>query len=211
MSRKTRTVLKVGVWVACLLPLACLVYWAAVGELTANPIDFVTDTLGIWALRLLLASLALTPLRLVSGAAWPVAFRRLLGLFAFFYAVLHLGIWALLDHFLDWPRMLADLLGRRYIMAGLLAVLLLLPLAATSTRGMVRRLGGRGWRRLHRLVYPAALLAVLHYLWLAKPGFRPPLFYAAVLALLLGIRLWDAARRRLARARGRSSGAPSAR
>ena len=211
MSRKTRTVLKAGVWVACLLPLACLVYWAAVGELTANPIDFVTDTLGIWALRLLLASLALTPLRLVSGAAWPVAFRRLLGLFAFFYAVLHLGVWALLDHFLDWPRMLADLLGRRYITAGLLALLLLLPLAATSTGGMVRRLGGRGWRRLHRLVYPAALLAVLHYLWLAKPGFRPPVLYAAVLALLLGIRLWGAARRRLARAGCRSSGAPGAR
>jgi len=199
VSRKTRIACKAAVWTLCLLPLGRLVTWAAVGELTANPIDFVTDTLGIWALRLLLASLALAPLRIVSRAAWPLSFRRLLGLFAFFYAVLHLGAWVILDHFLDWPRMLADLLKRRYLAAGLLAVLLLLPLAATSTGGMVRRLGSRGWRRLHRLVYLAALLAVLHYVWLAKPGFRTPYLYAAFLALLLGIRLWDAARRRLAR------------
>lgn len=195
MSRTTRIGLKGVVWILCLTPLGLLLAWGLQGELTANPIDFITDTLGIWALRLLLASLALTPIRLLFGVAWPGAFRRLLGLFAFFYAALHLGTWVILDHFFDWERMLADVLKRRYITAGMLAVVLLLPLAATSTGGMVRRLGGAAWRRLHRLAYLIALLAVLHYLWLAKVGVRDPYLYAAILALLLGVRAWHALRR----------------
>jgi sulfoxide reductase heme-binding subunit YedZ len=196
VSRKTRIACKSLVWSVCLAPLGFLIYWGAAGELTANPIDFVTDTLGDWALRILLACLALTPLRILTGAAWPVTFRRLLGLLAFFYAALHLGVWVILDHFFNWEQMFADILKRRYITAGMLAVLLMLPLALTSTGGMVRRLGGRVWRGLHRVVYLVAVLAVLHYIWLAKVGFREPYVYAAILALLLGVRLWDALRRR---------------
>ena len=199
MSRRTRVVLKLFVWIACLLPLAFLIYWGASGDLTANPIDFITDTLGDWTLRILLASLALTPLRILTGAAWPIAFRRLLGLFAFFYAGLHLSVWVVLDHFFAWEVMLADILKRPYITVGMLAVAFMLPLAATSTGGMVRRLGGKIWRALHRLVYLIAALAVLHYIWLAKVGVREPYVYAAILAALLGIRLWDAVRRRLRR------------
>jgi sulfoxide reductase heme-binding subunit YedZ len=207
VSRRRRTLLKTAVWIACLAPLASLLYWAAVGELTANPIDFITDTLGDWTLRILLAGLALTPLRLLTGAAWPVAFRRLLGLFAFFYATLHLGVWVVVDHFFDWPQMFADILKRRYITVGMLAVALMLPLAATSTGRMIRRLGGARWRSLHRLVYATAILGVLHYLWLAKVGVVQPYFYAAVLALLLGIRLWDVLRRRGAAGRIAEPGA----
>jgi sulfoxide reductase heme-binding subunit YedZ len=196
VSHTRRILLKAVVWIACLAPLVSLLYWAAIGELTANPIAFITNTLGDWTLRILLAGLALTPLRLLTGAAWPVAFRRLLGLFAFFYAALHLGVWVIVDHFFDWREMLADLLKRRYITVGMLAVTLMLPLVLTSTGGMVRRLGGARWRSLHRLVYATATLGVLHYLWLAKVGVVQPYFYAAILALLLGIRLRDARRRR---------------
>ena len=197
MSRNTRIALKIAVWIACLLPLACLMYWAATGDLTANPISFITNTLGDWTLRILLTSLALTPIRLLFGWAWLVAFRRLLGLFAFFYASLHLGVWVILDHFFNWEEMLADILKRRYITLGMLALALLLPLAATSTSGMIRRLGGKKWRALHRLVYLIATLAILHYIWLAKVGVRTSYIYAAILAALLGIRLWDAVRGRL--------------
>jgi sulfoxide reductase heme-binding subunit YedZ len=179
--------------------LAALGWWAWQGDLTANPIDFITDTLGIWTLRLLLASLALTPIRIVSGRTWPVALRRLLGLFAFSYVVLHFAVWLVLDHFFDWPTMAADVVKRPYITAGLGALLLLTPLALTSTAGMVKRLGGRAWRRLHRLVYVAAILAVLHFVWLAKVGRTEPYVYAAILGVLLAVRAVDAVRRRVAR------------
>jgi sulfoxide reductase heme-binding subunit YedZ len=183
------------VWLACLAPLAYLVGCALTGELGPNPIDFVTDTLGDWTLRLLLASLALTPLRIVTGMAWPVALRRLLGLFAFAYATLHFLVWIVLDFFFEWGLMLEDIAKRPYITVGVTALLLLTPLALTSTSGMIRRLGARRWRRLHRLVYVAAGLGVLHYLWLAKVGVRTPWVYAAILAVLLGVRAVDALRR----------------
>lgn len=199
MSSRARVALKILVWAACLAPLALLAWRFHAGDLGANPIDFVTDSLGIWALRLLLASLALTPLRILLGLAWPVTLRRLLGLFAFSYVALHLATWVVLDHFLDWPVMLADVVKRPYITAGMGAFLLLLPLAATSTAGMIKRLGARAWRRLHRLVYASAVLAVLHFVWLAKVGRVEPYVYAGILALLLGVRMIDAARRRLRR------------
>jgi len=143
--------------------------------------------------------LALTPLRIVTGLAWPVLLRRLVGLFTFFYASLHFLVWILIDHFFSWDQMLADLVKRRYITVGMLALSLLVPLAITSTNGMVKRLGGTAWRRLHRLVYLIGILAVLHFLWLAK-GFRADaVLYAGILALLLGVRLFDALRRRIAR------------
>jgi sulfoxide reductase heme-binding subunit YedZ len=199
VSRRTRIALKAAVWVTCLTPLAVLLWRAVADDLGANPIDFVTDWLGRWAMRCLLASLALTPLRVVTGAAWPIALRRLLGLFAFFYAALHLGVWVVLDHFFAWGPMGADVAKRPYITVGVSALALLVPLAATSTAGMIRRLGGRNWNRLHRLVYVASILAVLHFVWLAKVGRVEQYLYAAVLAVLLGVRVVDAARRSVAR------------
>lgn len=195
MSRRARIAVKTVVWILGLLPLVLLGYRAATGDLTANPISFITNWLGQWTFRLLLASLALTPLRVLSGMSWPVSLRRLLGLFAFFYACLHFGVWILVDHFFNWDQMLADLVKRRYITAGMLALTLLLPLAVTSTSRMVKRLGGTNWRRLHRLVYAVGVLAALHFLWLAKKGRTDQYYYAAILALLLGIRAWDAIRR----------------
>jgi sulfoxide reductase heme-binding subunit YedZ len=129
--------------------------------------------------------------------SWPITLRRLLGLFAFAYATMHFSVWIVLDFFFAWAQMLEDVAKRPYITVGVTALLLLTPLAATSTSGMIKRLGARRWRRLHRLVYVAAILGVLHYLWLAKVGVRTPWIYAAVLALLLGIRVVDALRRRM--------------
>jgi sulfoxide reductase heme-binding subunit YedZ len=199
VGSRGRILLKTAVWALCLAPFALLARRFLADGLGANPIDYLTDFTGDWALRILLASLALTPVRIVSGVAWPLTLRRLLGLFAFFYAGLHFSIWLVLDHFFNWPLMLADILKRRYITVGMAALVLLVPLAVTSTGGMVRRLGGTAWRRLHRAVYVIAVLAVLHYLWLAKVGVHDPYYYAAVLALLLGVRLAAALRRRLRR------------
>jgi sulfoxide reductase heme-binding subunit YedZ len=201
MTRRTQIAVKTGAWFLCLLPLVVLLWRAVTDGLGANPISYVTNWLGQWTFRLLLAALALTPIRIVTGLAWPVLLRRLVGLFTFFYASLHFLTWILIDHFFNWDQMFADLVKRRYITVGMAALLLLIPLAVTSTNGMVKRLGGNTWRRLHRLVYLVGILAALHFLWLAK-GFRPDVFlYAGILALLLAIRLWDALRRRLRRRR----------
>jgi sulfoxide reductase heme-binding subunit YedZ len=195
VTRRTRIVLKTGVWILCLLPLAVLAYRAAIGDLGANPISFVTNWLGQWTFRLLLLTLALTPLRVLFGISWPISLRRLLGLFAFFYACLHFSVWIVVDHFFNWDEMIADVLKRRYITVGMLALTLLVPLAVTSTNAMVRRLGAAAWRRLHKLVYVVGVLAALHFLWLAKKGRTDQYLYAAILTLLLAIRLWDAVRR----------------
>ena len=201
MTRRGRVALKTAVWGACLTPLVRLAWRAAGDDLGPNPIDLVTDTLGRWALRLLLASLAMTPLRILFGLGWPALLRRLLGLFAFAYAVLHFTVWIALDHVFEWGPMLADVVKRPYVTVGLMALVLMVPLAATSTAGMVRRLGGTAWKRLHRLAYAAAVLAALHYLWLAKVGVVDPYVYAGVLVLLLGLRLVDATRRLIRRRR----------
>ena len=205
MSRRGRLVLKSGVWVAALTPLALLGHRAWTGDLGANPIDFVTRWLGIWTLRLLLASLTMTPLRILFGLSWPITLRRLLGLFAFFYALLHFGVWIVLDHFFDWPTMAEDVVKRPFMTAGMGAVLVMIPLAITSTTGMIKRLGAVAWRRLHRLAYVAGVLAALHFLWLSKVGRQEPYWYAGWLALVLGIRLWDAGRRAVARQRRRAA------
>jgi sulfoxide reductase heme-binding subunit YedZ len=200
VTRESRITLKTITWILCLLPLVVLAYRGLTGGLGANPISYVTNWLGQWTFRLLLVGLALTPLRIVTGLSWPVLLRRLVGLFTFFYASLHFLVWILIDHYFNWGQMLADLVKRRYITVGMAALLLLIPLAITSTNGMVKRLGGNAWRRLHRLVYLIGLLAALHFLWLAK-GFRPDAFlYAGILGLLLGVRLFDVLRRRAARA-----------
>jgi sulfoxide reductase heme-binding subunit YedZ len=208
VSRRARVALKTALWAACLAPLALLLFRAATGDLTANPISFVTTTLGDWTLRILLASLAMTPLRVVFGVAWPIALRRPLGLFAFFYVCLHFAVWIVLDHFFDWPQMWTDIVKRPYITVGMLALLSLIPLAATSTTGMVRRLGARAWTRLHRLAYAAGVLGCLHFLWLAKVGRRDQYWHALALALLLGVRL-AAVALRFARKRRRRGAAPA--
>ena len=201
MSRRARIALKIAVWVVALTPLARLLYGFWMDDLTVNPIEYVTRELGETALRLLLASLALTPLRILLGISWPVTLRRLLGLFAFFYVCLHFTVWIVLDHFFDWRTMGDDIVKRPWITVGVTALLLLVPLAATSTTGMIKRLGGVAWRRLHRLVYVAATLGVLHYIWLAKKVLIQPWVYAAVLAVLLGIRAGDAVRKLVKRRR----------
>lgn len=172
-----------------LLPFALLVHGVVRDSLGADPVAEITHATGTWALRLLLLGLALTPLRRLTGQAWPIRFRRLVGLYAFFYACLHLATWLVLDLGGFWRQVFDDLANRPYIMLGFAAWLCLLPLALTSTRGWMRRLGRR-WGQLHKLVYGAAMLAVAHYLWLVKADLREPLVYAAVLALLLGIRLF---------------------
>ena len=201
MSRRARVPLKVAVWVVALAPLAHLLYGFWTDDLTVNPIEYVTRELGETALRLLLASLALTPLRILFGISWLVTLRRLLGLFAFFYVCLHFAVWIVLDHFFDWRTMGDDIVKRPWITVGVTALVLLAPLAATSTTGMIKRLGGVAWRRLHRLVYVAATLGVLHYIWLAKKVLIQPWVYAALLALLLGIRAGDAVRKLVKRRR----------
>ena len=194
------------VFLLCLLPAAWLalgVFALASGDATsaagaalgANPVEKVQDTLGIWGLRLLLVTLAVTPLRVLGG--WPKLqlFRRMLGLFAYFYVSLHFAWYLFVDQDLALAQLAADVVERPYITAGFTALLLLTPLAATSTRRAMRRLGRR-WQRLHRLVYPAAILACVHFWWQVKADVREPLVYAAVLAALLGWRLLDRARRR---------------
>jgi len=172
----------------CLLPAAWLLYGAITGHLGANPIEAVTRTLGDWALRFLLITLAITPLRRFSGWGWLLRYRRMLGLYAFFYATLHLLSYIVLDQFFYWPEIWADILKRPYITVGMVSFLLLVPLAVTSTSGWMRRLGRR-WQQLHRLVYLCAIGGVLHYYMLVKADTREPLLYGIILATLLVARL----------------------
>ncbi len=195
---------KAAVHVAALLPAALLVHDLLQDRLGADPIAALTHGTGDWALRFLLLCLAMTPLRRLLGQPWPLRFRRLLGLYAFFYACLHLGVYVGLDLGGYWRQIFDDIVKRPYITLGFAAWLLLLPLAVTSTRGWMRRLGRR-WGQLHRLVYVAAGLAVLHFLWLVKSDLREPLVYAALLAVLLGLRLWWRWRRPPAQAPARGA------
>ena len=180
--------LKPVVFAACLIPLGLLVWRGLSGGLTANPIEFVTHRTGDWALRLLLITLAVTPLRRLTGWNDLVRLRRMLGLFAFFYASLHVATYVVLDHFFAFDSMLEDLTERRFVTAGFTGFVLMIPLALTSTQAMVRRLGGRRWRALHRLAYVSACAGVVHYAWLVKADLRAPLLYGALLALLLAAR-----------------------
>ncbi|GAB4299559.1 MAG: sulfoxide reductase heme-binding subunit YedZ [Thiohalomonadaceae bacterium] len=180
--------LKRGVFLLCLAPLGWLLALTLRGELGANPIEAIIRFLGDWALRLLLLTLAATPLRLLSGWGWPVRLRRLLGLFSFFYAVLHLLAYAVLDQFFAWAAIWEDIVERPFITTGMLAWLLLLALALTSNQASQRHLG-RNWQRLHRLIYPAAILAAVHFALMVKADLREPLIYGAILTVLLGLRL----------------------
>ena len=177
-----------------LLPLALLVLDTLRDQLGTDPVAQLEHRSGDWALRLLLATLALTPLRRLTGRAEFVRYRRMLGLFAFFYACVHLTVYLVIDLGGYWSQLLTEIAKRPYMTVGFSAWLILVPLAVTSTRGMMRRLGGR-WQRLHRLVYVAAVLACLHFLWLVKADHREPLLYVAIFAGLMAMRL-RAARRR---------------
>jgi len=180
----------------CLVPLARLVWLGSVGGLGANPVEFVVRSLGTWTLVALLATLAVTPLRLATGWVWLARLRRMLGLFTFFYALLHFGAYLGLDQWFDLAAIARDVLKRPYITVGFASLLLLLPLAVTSTNGWVKRLGARRWQRLHRLVYLVAPLAVTHLWWqkAAKNDLDGPIAYAIVLAVLLGVRALRALR-----------------
>ncbi len=174
-----------------LLPAAALAAGAWRDTLGANPIETLTHQTGLWTLRLLLATLAITPLRQLFGWSWLAPYRRTLGLLAFSYVSVHFSIWLGLDLFFDWQAAWEDIVERPYITAGMTGLLCLLPLAITSTRGWIRRLGRR-WTVLHRLVYVAALAGIVHFLWQVKADLREPLVYAAILAALLGARMWRA-------------------
>ena len=179
---------RAALFLLCLLPFLKLAWDAARGDLTANPIEDVTHRTGFWALTLLMATLAVTPIRRLTGWNRVVQYRRMLGLFAFFYACLHVAIYFGLDQLLSFEFILEDIAERPYITVGFTAWVLLIPLAITSTRGWIRRLGKR-WQRLHRLIYVSATLGVLHFLWLVKADIRQPLIYAGVLGMLFLLRL----------------------
>src|SRR5215510_5038035 len=181
--------IKATVFVLCLGPLLMLGWLALNDRLGANPIELVTHATGDWTIRFLLIGLAITPLRKLLG--WPelIRFRRMLGLFAFFYGALHLTTYLWLDKFFEWPEILKDVAKRPFITAGFLGFVLLVPLAVTSTAGWIRRLGGTRWRMLHRLVYVSALAGVVHYYWLVKSDIRGPLLYAGILGILFAYRI----------------------
>ncbi len=176
------------VFVLALGPLAHLIAGALLGRLGANPIDVITDETGTWALRFLVLTLAVTPARRLTGVAALAPLRRTLGLFAFFYGTLHLLTYLALDQFFDVSAILKDIARRPFITAGFTAFVLMVPLAITSTAAMTRRLGGRAWKRLHRLAYVCAAAGAIHYWWLVKADVRRPLVYGLIVAVLLGAR-----------------------
>ena len=180
--------LKVLVFMLCLLPAVSLGWQFINDNLGANPFEVLTRESGQWVLRFLLLTLAMTPVRTITGYSWPLRYRRMLGLFTYFYASAHLLTYLWLDQFFDWQEITTDILKRPYITLGILAFILLTPLALTSNRGMMRRLG-RHWKTLHKLVYLIAILGVLHFLLLVKADIREPVIYSLVLMLLLILRL----------------------
>ena len=190
-------VAKPTLFILALVPAALLVSDTLTDHLGANPIEAITHRTGDWTLRFLLLTLAITPLRRLTRWHALIRLRRMLGLYAFFYALLHFLTYVVLGQELDPTAMVDDVMKHPYVMVGFAAFVGLIPLAATSTNGMVRRLGGRRWQRLHRLVYLIAVSGVLHYAWLVKADLRDPLFYGALLAMLLGYRLWYTLKQKL--------------
>lgn len=193
---KYHTTVKAVLHLLCLLPLLRLLFKYFNDDLTANPIEFITHSTGIWTLVILLASLAITPLRKIKRLNWTIRLRRMLGLYAFFYVCLHFLTYLWFDHYFDWTRIGEDIAKRPYVTVGFAAFVMLVPLALTSNKFSIRKLTGKRWQQLHWLVYPAAICGVVHYYWLVKADIREPLLYAAVLALLFGVRLFSKFRRR---------------
>jgi sulfoxide reductase heme-binding subunit YedZ len=179
---------KIIVFLLCLAPFARLAwrYWH--DDLTPNPIEFITHFTGDWAIRMIVLGLAITPLRKLLHVPDLIRFRRMIGLFAFFYATMHFATWFALDKGFDMHEILADFTKRRFIIMGLIAYVCMIPLAITSTKGWIRRMGGKRWQLLHRLVYVTAVAVVIHYYWLVKSDIRLPLLYGSLVAILLGYR-----------------------
>jgi sulfoxide reductase heme-binding subunit YedZ len=192
-----RPTVRSGLHLLCLTPFLVLAVEGLAGDLGANPIEALIRGLGDWALRFLVIALAVTPVRRLAG--WPAlaAYRRMLGLWAFAYATLHVTSYVVLDQFFDWTNIGHEILKHKFITAGMAALSLLVPLAATSTGAMIRRMGGRRWRQLHRLVYVAGPLAAIHYVWMVKADIRQPLVYVGVVVFLLGYRMVITVRERL--------------
>lgn len=182
-------VLKRAIFVAALIPAAALVIGAFTDNLTANPIDYITDQTGDTALTFLIITLTVTPIRRVAGWNEVIKLRRMLGLFAFFYATLHVLTWFVLDQFFDVTSMAADVVKRPFITMGMTTYLLLIPLAVTSNAAMIRRLGRR-WQKLHRLAYVAPMTAIIHFWWQVKADIREPRNWALALTVLLAFRVW---------------------
>jgi sulfoxide reductase heme-binding subunit YedZ len=183
--------LKIGLFILALVPLIYLVARACLDGLGANPIEKVTRSTGYWTLFFLMITLAVTPLRKLFGWNWPVRMRRMVALYAFFYGSLHFLTYLVLDQFFDFPAIFADIVKRPYITVGFSSYVLMIPLALTSTDRMIRRLGGKRWRLLHRLVYPIAVGGVVHYWWLVKKDISEPLMFALILGSLFGVRLFS--------------------
>ncbi|MEI9813024.1 MAG: protein-methionine-sulfoxide reductase heme-binding subunit MsrQ [Acidobacteriota bacterium] len=180
---------KAGVFLLCLMPILVLVYFGFQQDLTGNPLQYITHYTGDWTLRFFMITLAVTPLRVLLNRPAITRFRRMLGLYTFFYGSLHLLTWLWFDRQFEMAGVWEDIAMRLYITVGMAAYLTMVPLAITSTAGWVRRLGFQRWQRLHRLIYAGAILGVIHFLWLVKSDIREPLLYAAILTVLLGFRV----------------------
>ena len=192
-----RFIWKPIIFLACLVPFALAVgdLFGITGSLSANPVEDLQDRFGNWALRFVMIALSVTPLRKLTGKVWLLRFRRMLGLFAFFYALMHFLNWFVLDQRMLWSAILEDLIERPFITIGFTALVLLTAMAVTSTNGMRRRMGRR-WDKLHYSVYAVGILGVWHYWWQVKADFAEPLVYAVILSALLGYRIWQKAARR---------------
>ncbi len=182
-------ILKPIVFLAALVPLGLLGFDALRGELGANPIETITHQTGLWTLILLIVTLAITPIRRITGVQWVIQYRRMIGLFAFFYGFLHLMTYVWLDQFFDVHSMLHDVYKRPFITAGFTAFLLMVPLALTSTKWSIRKLGKK-WQTLHRLIYFSALAGVVHFIWLVKKDIEEPVIYAIILGTLMSVRVF---------------------
>lgn len=186
---KLKHIYKPMVFLVCLMPLGWILARGAIGDLGPNGVETVNRFLGDWALRFLLLALAISPMAGLTKWTLVMRFRRMIGLFAYFYVVLHLGNYLVFDQFFDWHEIWADIVKRNFITIGMLSALILTPLAATSTNGMIKRLGGRNWKRLHKLVYLAGIGGVVHFYMMVKADHREPLIYGAILIFLLGYRV----------------------
>jgi sulfoxide reductase heme-binding subunit YedZ len=180
---------KIAIFLFALIPLGHLVWKALHDGLGANPIEVITHSTGDWTLILILTTLSITPLRRITHQYWLIGVRRMIGLFAFFYGTLHFLTYIWLDKFFNVHDILHDVAKRRFVTVGFSAFVLLIPLAVTSTKGWIRRLGGKNWQRLHRLIYLTGILAVVHYIWLVKVDLRKPIEYAIALTILLAYRI----------------------
>ena len=197
LSERTIARLKALIFLLALWPLAKLMILGFQDDLGANPIEKILRNTGFWTLTFLTITMAITPLRQLTQRVWLGRFRRMLGLFAFFYGVLHFSTYLVLDQFFDWANILKDISKRPYITVGFSALVLMTPLVVTSTDAMLKRLGGKRWRRLHRLVYLITAAGVIHFWWLVKKDISEPLIFAALLALSLTVRAYYARQNRV--------------